>query len=605
MVVNRKSIGRLAGAAVVLSGGTTPALATTYYVSPTGSDANGGTSASSPWQSVTKVDATAFQPGDQVLFQYGGQWAGSLSATSSGTAAAPITYAAYGNAALAKPTFTGSDAVASSAFTPVTGTTFQYTSSSAVNWVYDNHQFTHESQDALTQSGATDTTSVAANLGYVESTPNSFYYNPATSAVYVNLGTSSLAGQALTLGTRQDAVAAVNQSNLVFQNLATTETAADQAGYGFRVQGTSNVTLSGCVASLAGKHNFGAIDSTGFVGQNLVANGSEPDLGYGGASAFVAYSDADPARANNQGNTYAWSNLTYLNANGSYPAFVTHGDAGAIASVSINNLTASGYGVGITAYSTGPAEKITVTGGHLNDGNVDIETDNSTITGLTLTGPDASIQLDGAHDVLQSSLITGGQSNPYVGHDGSVIIGGTDDSVRFNTFSSAFPYGPAVTLLNPTTGAHVYGNLFDVNQPFRLLYDNTTGSFDSDDNLFTAPAGPVSASNTFFVTGDVYDTGYLTLAQWEAAGYDLDSADGPADFVDAADGNYGLAAGSAGLGLISSLAAGYSTPGVDLNGNPFGAVGPYNVGAVAAVPEPSTLGLAAAAALLAARRRRR
>jgi len=48
-----------------------PALATTYYVSPTGSDVNSGTNPNVPWGSVAKVDATTFQPGDQILFQYG------------------------------------------------------------------------------------------------------------------------------------------------------------------------------------------------------------------------------------------------------------------------------------------------------------------------------------------------------------------------------------------------------------------------------------------------------------------------------------------------------------------------------------------------------
>ena len=70
---------------------------TTYYVDATaGSDSNSGTSPSSPWQSLAKVDAASFQPGDTVAFQGGQTWTGGLTITSSGTAAAPITVTSYG-----------------------------------------------------------------------------------------------------------------------------------------------------------------------------------------------------------------------------------------------------------------------------------------------------------------------------------------------------------------------------------------------------------------------------------------------------------------------------------------------------------------------------
>ena len=73
------------------------ATGTTYYVdAATGSDSNSGTSPSAPWQSLAKVDATAFQPGDTVAFQGGETWTGGLTVTSSGTAAAPITVTSYG-----------------------------------------------------------------------------------------------------------------------------------------------------------------------------------------------------------------------------------------------------------------------------------------------------------------------------------------------------------------------------------------------------------------------------------------------------------------------------------------------------------------------------
>lgn len=44
---------------------------TSYYVSPTGADSNNGTSAATPWQTITKINATTFSCGDTLLFQGG------------------------------------------------------------------------------------------------------------------------------------------------------------------------------------------------------------------------------------------------------------------------------------------------------------------------------------------------------------------------------------------------------------------------------------------------------------------------------------------------------------------------------------------------------
>ena len=42
---------------------------TTYYIDATaGSDTNAGTSPGAAWQTLAKVDATTFNPGDRILF---------------------------------------------------------------------------------------------------------------------------------------------------------------------------------------------------------------------------------------------------------------------------------------------------------------------------------------------------------------------------------------------------------------------------------------------------------------------------------------------------------------------------------------------------------
>jgi hypothetical protein len=76
--------------------------AATYYVdSAGGNDENIGTSTNAAWQSLAKVNATTFQPGDSILFIADGSWTGTLSPLGSGATNNPITISSYGtNSAL-------------------------------------------------------------------------------------------------------------------------------------------------------------------------------------------------------------------------------------------------------------------------------------------------------------------------------------------------------------------------------------------------------------------------------------------------------------------------------------------------------------------------
>lgn len=67
-----------------------------YYVNTSGNDNNNGTSPSTPWQTINKVNAASFSPGDQVLFAGGQTFTGNLVATSSGNSTSYIRYASYG-----------------------------------------------------------------------------------------------------------------------------------------------------------------------------------------------------------------------------------------------------------------------------------------------------------------------------------------------------------------------------------------------------------------------------------------------------------------------------------------------------------------------------
>jgi parallel beta-helix repeat protein len=75
-----------------------PAISgTTYYVSPSGSDSNPGTSPAEAWRTVYRVNSAHLNPGDGVLFQGGATFGDQLlMPTASGAAGDPIVYGSYG-----------------------------------------------------------------------------------------------------------------------------------------------------------------------------------------------------------------------------------------------------------------------------------------------------------------------------------------------------------------------------------------------------------------------------------------------------------------------------------------------------------------------------
>lgn len=82
------------------------AAGTTYYVdSVNGNDANTGTSTLAAWKTLSKVNATVFNPGDTILFKTGGVWNGQLSPQGSGTSGNPIVIDMYGTGS--KPIING------------------------------------------------------------------------------------------------------------------------------------------------------------------------------------------------------------------------------------------------------------------------------------------------------------------------------------------------------------------------------------------------------------------------------------------------------------------------------------------------------------------
>jgi len=81
-------------------------IETRYYIDATaGNDTNDGRSPETAWKSLSKVNATTFQPGDEILFKAGCAWDGQFWAKGSGAPGRPIRIGKYGSGA--KPLIQG------------------------------------------------------------------------------------------------------------------------------------------------------------------------------------------------------------------------------------------------------------------------------------------------------------------------------------------------------------------------------------------------------------------------------------------------------------------------------------------------------------------
>jgi hypothetical protein len=85
-------------------------FAATFHVDAVnGNDSSNGLSETTAWKTIAKVNASRFNPGDQILLKRGETWRETLIVSSSGSAGNPITFGAYGSGE--KPVITGADVI--------------------------------------------------------------------------------------------------------------------------------------------------------------------------------------------------------------------------------------------------------------------------------------------------------------------------------------------------------------------------------------------------------------------------------------------------------------------------------------------------------------
>ncbi len=526
--------------AVLLAASSATASAETYYVNPRGSDARDGRSPATAWKTLAKANAATFAPGDEVLFARGGEWRESLLASSSGTPAKPIIYAAYG--AGDKPRFWGSDVLKNADFQVVAKDVWKIAAPLHIGAVLANHQFLL----------------AAADRTALDAKPNTWFCDEVAKTLFIHSTSDPRSDNRIyTACVRVDPVHSNFKDYLVFRDLIADESADIRDGYGFRVQGSKGVRVENCEAYRAGRHHFGAIDSTEFVGQGLHCAYAMPNVP-GGSTFYVSFSDPS-----HSGQTHRWIDCSadHLEnpGNRNYQVFYCHGEG--LGPISIVNMQSHG---GMLSLSTSAKAPVTIRGGLIEDASLEIFGDHLHVDGLRLRG-NAAIDQYGSDGLFENVVLdrirpVGGGPTGY----GAAVVlrdGAKRNTLRFSTValdSAADDNNTCLAFVGKDSLTNCYANVLLAKRAVMKNWSGRIGVGDlaeSDDNFL--PTGATFLDN---------ENHALDLAAWKALGFDKHSLAGDPRFVDPQHGDY-LPAESSPLLKAAGIAV-LRRPALDAKGRP-------------------------------------
>ena len=235
-----------------------PLWAATYYVDncvAVGNDLNNGTSPSTAWLTINKVNTSKFLPGDSILFQSTCTWREQLTVPSSGAAGSPITFGAYGTGAA--PIISGANLFTS--WTPSAGSLYYASYSTAPNQVFEDGA-------RLTQN-----TVSAASL-----TAGQWYLDTVNSRIWVYLTAGdSPSGHTMEASQRDDGVLVQTENYVTVEDLAVTMANSNYGG-GIEVVASNYTTIKNCDISYSYFHGIwvwhSTMDSTYGVIQNCTVS---------------------------------------------------------------------------------------------------------------------------------------------------------------------------------------------------------------------------------------------------------------------------------------------------------------------------------------------
>jgi len=563
------------------------AAGTTYYVDATGGlDTNDGLTTGAAWKTISKVNSSAFNPGDSIYFKKGEIWREGLTPPSSGAVGSPITFGAYGS---------GNDPIISGAnimqtWTSYSGNTWQKTgvTTSAGMVLMDNAVLTKgTSQDAL----------------------NDHEWFWAANVLYLRdeTGDPDPTGVVIEASQRLQGIYVNGKSHIVLENL---KIYGDKyyAIWVARTGGTvEDVTVESCTLGDGGESGSGykriyVVGNT--EADRQVSNVTIRDTTVTAARGGISITYTSNVLVENVTTAASYS----IGANYSDTVTITTSDTAGIGLQGTDNVTISDNTLSGT--STGGAINIEDGGANANVSNILIEGNtisNDTYAGVWTAINQGSYVLDGL--IIRNNLIE--SCGNTMGNGGGILIWYSAQNVEIyenviinsgKSDGSGVEGGISIKPISTSTdvnGVTIYSN---------TLYDNYTSQIRVNDGTTKTLKNLVIRDNLLYANGEYslvvgtntasevtnsldYNLHYqaagsgnmiswaginYTQAQWsdfKTTSTKEAHAPTPSDplFVNAAGGNFALQSGSPAIGAASD--------GTD--------IGAYQY--VAAVPSAPTL----------------
>jgi hypothetical protein len=513
----------------------------TYYVdSVNGADSNPGTLAA-PWQMIAKVNSTTLLPGQSVAFKAGDVWREQLVVSSSGKAASPIIFGAYGIGA--PPVIDGADLV------------LTWTSSSLPN-VYIAAVANQPNQVFVGGLRIAQGTSQSALAG------NQWFWSAGTLYLYDSSGNPGGKGVSIAAAQRNSNVDLNSKNYVVIQDLAllhanengifcsgdciapTLQGNSISYAFGDGVRNNSNATWADSVITA------NTIDHSGASGIALVTPGVTNNLISGNTLHHNSQIYSSVGDHGFSGGLYFWTvgSGNIVAGNTSYDNGVL--DSGALVSAS------APIGMGFWFDTVSPGNTLTRNVSYSNSYN-GIQFEDTSGCALTYNVAYANVNT--------SNYANGISVNSYN------QIAATSGNLIANNVAYGNYWGVQLTGYSNGAAGEFTGNVFENNIVYAsvgglelsALYgaenDGQMGFANVYSNNIIGPAG------SGFIGWGAH-TSFGTLTAWQSAsGAATNSAANPL-FVGPTLGNFALQVGSPAIG------AGVYIPGVS-------AVDPPNIGA--------------------------
>lgn len=536
---------------------TTTSSYVSYYVdSVSGNDSNSGTSSTSPWRTIAKVNSHNFVAGDHILFKRGDTWRELLSFPSSGEAANPIVIDAYGSGKA--PTINGADLVPQAAWTLCSScesNVWRATVPAQPNIVAFNGVLGRE-RTSISGLAAAGDWYWASGVLYVwcSMNPGSYYSGPGVEAgsrilvadlsgrAYVTLQSLELTNangkprNAIVYAHTQNGVP---PRNLVLSNLIV----SNGAGDGIRLEDCNNCVVEGSTVSaivsdgicLVSFDTAYRITSMSVLGNSVSTSHHDGIATYGCAIGGNCQGVTFPSGIFLSGVAIS-GNTVHDNGEGIYLEWTNHST---VTSNNVHNNTdttnsaAEGGGIELEASSSNIIEKNLV---YANRGN-GIELSNDSGAGTTLTGAsDNVVEYNAFHDNGGHGLFTNAaptQSNQFLYNlvwnhvNGECMIAnGLGHTFYGNTcWHNSTGIDLFTSSSTPTSGNIVIKNNIISDSTTRAVHIESgvavsTLAFDHNDYDF-------GSGGEFLLFGTAY-----TLSGWHAAtGLDAHSFVASPDFV--------------------------------------------------------------------------